>query len=148
MNRVWAAFFLTALFAAAAVGDEIPREGLQLWLKADGDKVFDGPTLTQWNDMSGNGNHAVRRSLPGTVAANPALVQDGDRGKPVLRFDGSSISLAFRRIPDIRTTFWVAPSRSAGTSSGSSSAIPSGPCGMTPISTPGTTRPPASGTSR
>ena len=55
-----------------------------LWLKADAGVTTDGGGLvTQWNDQSGFGNHAL-----GTVA--PSFVPSAVNGMPAIHFDGSS----------------------------------------------------------
>ena len=65
----------------------VPIEAeLALWLKADAGVTADGSGfVSQWNDQSGSGNHAVQ-----TQAVNqPLLVAGAMNGKPVLRFDAS-----------------------------------------------------------
>lgn len=62
-----------------------PTNGLQLWVKADGNLTKDGSNLVStWSDESGNGNNAT---ASGT--ARPLYVASALNGKPVLRFDGS-----------------------------------------------------------
>ncbi len=73
----------------------IERE-LALWLKADAGVTADGSGLvSQWNDQSGNGNHAVQIQ----AVNQPLLVAGAMNGKPVLRFDGSGANLNYLEIP-------------------------------------------------
>jgi len=63
----------------------IPLANLKLWLKADAGITKDGSNyVSQWDDMSGNGNHAVQS----TGGSQPLWVDNQLNGKPVLRFDG------------------------------------------------------------
>lgn len=69
---------------------EVPaREpDLQLWLDAsDSSSVtLNGSTVSQWNDKSGNGNHATQ-----TTAANqPTYTSAGLNGFNVITFDGTN----------------------------------------------------------
>jgi hypothetical protein len=68
---------------------------LSLWLKADAGVTADGSGfVSQWNDQSGSGNHAVQ-----TQAVNqPLLVAGAMNGKPVLRFDGSGANLNYLEV--------------------------------------------------
>lgn len=105
-----AAVCAAAVFGAALFGSqpgEVPSRGLRLWLKADGGVVGNGPVVLQWNDMSGNGNHALRHTGKDAHPVNPVLVPDAHNGKPVLHFDGSETWFSFARIAGIRSVFWV-----------------------------------------
>ncbi len=68
----------------------IPKDGLQLWLKADAGVTLDGAAVSTWADQSGNGNDAIQPDAP----RRPLLVPDGLNGLPVLRFDGTDDRLA------------------------------------------------------
>jgi hypothetical protein len=60
--------------------------GLQLWLRADRGVTLSGTSVTQWNDLSGNGNH-VSQSVSGnrpTVTANAFAIT----GRSALDFTG------------------------------------------------------------
>ena len=59
-------------------------KGLSLWLRADKGVVLSGSAVTQWQDQSGNGNHAS----PGVVA--PTLVSNGLNRLPVINFTGTA----------------------------------------------------------
>jgi len=66
--------------------------GCVLWLDADREVyndagvtlATDGQTVQQWNDLSGNGNHATQ--IPGS--AQPLKIDSIVAGRPVIRFDG------------------------------------------------------------
>ena len=62
----------------------IPGVGLQLWLSADSGVVESGGIVTQWNDLSGNNNHAIQ---PNT-SKRPTLLLQELHHKPVIQFDG------------------------------------------------------------
>ena len=64
-------------------------------------------SVTQIKDLSGNGNNALRDPPTATPANNPAVVKDAASGQPLLRFNGANIGFAFKKLTDIRTTFWV-----------------------------------------
>ena len=65
---------------------------LQVWLDATDTSTlsFNGSNVSQWDDKSGNGNHASQ----GVTAQQPLYVADGLNGKPALEFtlDGLEIS--------------------------------------------------------
>jgi WD40 repeat protein len=98
---------LSCLALAAVTCAQIPTSGLKLWLKADAGVQLSGQNVTQWDDASGNGIHALRGSANGAPASNPRLVAGAFNGKPVLRFDGSDTWFSFPRITDMRTIFWA-----------------------------------------
>jgi len=56
-----------------------------VWFRAD-DVVIDGGAVSQWNDKSGNGYHA----LQATPANRPIQVMGALGEQPVLRFDGTN----------------------------------------------------------
>lgn len=82
---------------AVAAGGFSPSDiaGLRLWLKADAGAYTDagvtlatnGQTVQQWNDQSGNGNHATQ----GTAGSRPTYVTAIVNSLPVTRFDGFSV---------------------------------------------------------
>ena len=83
---------------------------LQLWLKADAGVTVDGSGgVTQWDDQSGNANHAVQA----TASLSPTVLANALNNRPVLKFDGaddylsvaSSASLSFTG--DLTTLFVV-----------------------------------------
>jgi hypothetical protein len=60
--------------------------GLTLWLEADNvQNVADGGAVSEWLDLSGNGNHATQS----TAANKPTYKVGIVNGKPVLRFDSN-----------------------------------------------------------
>ncbi len=61
---------------------------LPLWLKADAGVTKNASNqVSQWDDQSGNGNHASQ----GTLSDQPVWVDNATNGRPVLRFDGVSV---------------------------------------------------------
>jgi len=62
----------------------IPLTGLDLWLKSDTGVTLAGSQVTQWNDQSGNSNHATQ----GSSSLRPLLVTNQLNGYPAIRFDG------------------------------------------------------------
>lgn len=98
---------LGACFAdAAQIIDHVPKNGLQLWLSAGKVEQANG-MIALIKDLSGNANDARRDPPTAIPAANPALTKDAASGQPVLRFSGTNVAFGFKRIPDIRTAFWV-----------------------------------------
>jgi hypothetical protein len=59
---------------------------LNLWLAADdaATLTLNGTAVTQWNDKSGKGRHA----LQATAASQPTYTANGLNGLPVVSFDG------------------------------------------------------------
>lgn len=61
---------------------------LSLWISADGQVQTDvANRVTQWTDMSGQGNNVVQTN----AAKQPLLVPNVFNGKPVIRFDGNNV---------------------------------------------------------
>lgn len=61
--------------------------GCQLWLKADAGIIKDGSNyVSQWDDQSGNNNHAVQA----TAINQPLFVNSAYNGLPSIRFNGMS----------------------------------------------------------
>jgi hypothetical protein len=85
---------------AGGISDPTQLAGCVLWLKADAGLWQDGGASTpaasngdpvgRWDDQSGNGNHVVQA----TNADRPTLATAVLNGLPVVRFDGTSSSLA------------------------------------------------------
>jgi len=63
----------------------IPSSNLKLHLRADGGVISSSSAVSEWNDLSGNGNNATQS----TSANQPALVSNSLNGNPVIRFDGT-----------------------------------------------------------
>jgi hypothetical protein len=62
-----------------------------LWLDANSGVTQSGGLVSQWNDRSGNSNHAL---LPGSIpTAQPAFVNSSVNGYPSLDFDGTDDQL-------------------------------------------------------
>src|SRR3990167_8616268 len=64
------------------------QEGLKLWLDASDTSTItsSGGLVSQWNDKSGNNNHAIQ----GTGAAQPGTGTVKQGGKNVITFDGTA----------------------------------------------------------
>src|SRR3989304_1431184 len=72
--------------------------GLVLWLKADaGVETNISGVITQWLDMTTNGNHAI-------ATAGPTLVPNAMNGLPLARFNGTSINLQVASSPSVALT--------------------------------------------
>ncbi|HNF01768.1 MAG TPA: LamG domain-containing protein, partial [Ferruginibacter sp.] len=78
------------LFCTLFSHAQIPAPGNILWLKADAGAYSDagitpavnGQTVQQWNDQSGNANHAAQA----TAGLRPVFVTNVLNGQPALRF--------------------------------------------------------------
>ncbi|MFA6923650.1 MAG: hypothetical protein WC223_05290, partial [Bacteroidales bacterium] len=68
--------------------------GLKLWLAADAGVVLSGSNVTQWNDLSENGNNATQS----TSNKQPIFVNSVLNNKPIIRFDGTDDELATNAI--------------------------------------------------
>jgi hypothetical protein len=65
----------------------LPATGIKVWLKADAGVIKDGGDfISQWDDQSGNNNHAAQT----TADKQPRFFASIVNGKPVVRFDGSN----------------------------------------------------------
>ncbi len=74
-----------------SVETDIPQTDLVLHLKADvGVITGSGSTVIEWQDQSGQNNHAVRIDKDGQIPADklPLIENSVMNGMPVLRFDG------------------------------------------------------------
>ncbi len=101
--------------------------GCKLWLKADAGITKDGSNyVSQWDDQSGNNNHAVQA----TGSAQPFWDDNQLNGKPVLSFlyDGMTFpSIAV----DSFTVFFVMKKVQGGFLMGNAGpALPSSGCGI------------------
>jgi hypothetical protein len=70
--------------------DAIPRSGLKLWLRADMGVTTVSGVVSNWADLSGNGND-VAQSSP---ESRPVLVSNAIGGRPGISFPGSPASPA------------------------------------------------------
>ncbi|MCX6873991.1 MAG: hypothetical protein NTW21_09310 [Verrucomicrobia bacterium] len=95
--------------------------GMRVWLTADNVDPYDGAQvrvatggtfIKQWNDLSGNANHATQT----TEADQPRYIASGVGGKPVLRFAASSNDAGPKlKLGDLSAQFTKVPaSDSAG----------------------------------
>lgn len=78
--------------SAPGSGVAAAPSGATLWLKADAGVTLESSRVAQWNDQSGNNNHAVQ----GTSSRRPVLVSGAVNGKPTLRFDSADDYLTVR----------------------------------------------------
>jgi hypothetical protein len=75
---------------------------LALWLRADAGVVADASGLvSEWDDQSGNGNHATQ---PNGTDPMPTLITNGFNGKPTIRFDGLDDYLVSASSPSLAIT--------------------------------------------
>lgn len=75
-----------------------------LWLRANTGITQSGGAVTQWNDQSGNNNHAY---IPGTIpTAKPAFVASSVNGYPSLDFDGTDDQLWVTHHASLSLTQW------------------------------------------
>lgn len=102
---------LVGVGPAAAAAAFVPTDiaGLELWLKADAgtSTTVDGAAISQWNDQSGNANHATQ----GGGTAQPIYKAAIVNGLPVVRFDRSNDELVVSALTNndaTRTMFVVA----------------------------------------
>jgi hypothetical protein len=76
---------LAGAFISAPAVQAQNFDGLRLWLRADHGITADSTDrVTQWEDRSGDGHHAIQQDE--TMA--PLLVENAVNGRPALRFDG------------------------------------------------------------
>lgn len=81
------------------------KNGLQLWLKADGGVQADGSgAVSGWQDQSSNGNDAGQDDAGATPpdSFRPLLVADAVGGKPAVRFDGVDDFLVIPNSPSLQ----------------------------------------------
>jgi len=75
-----------------------------LWLDANSGITRSGVAVSQWNDRSGNSNHAL---LPGSIpSANPSFVSGSVNGYPSLDFDGTDDQLWVTDHASLDLTQW------------------------------------------
>lgn len=74
---------------------QIPTDGLQLWLGADGIQAEAGTGIAEWMDQSGNHRHAVQPSIP----SQPLAGFDFALGQKVARFRGNEILSTSQGLP-------------------------------------------------
>ena len=88
LNKPRITLFLICLGLYLTTIGQFPTDipGLQVWLDADSNLTFNGMNVTQWDDLSGNGNHAIQAdpSLAPVYSAENAIINRNG----VLSFDG------------------------------------------------------------
>jgi len=78
--------------------------GLEVWYDANTLSLSDGESISQWDDLSGNGNHLTQSSS----TERPIFTSNILNGKPVVRFDGTNDYLLMNtRLTTIRTAIFV-----------------------------------------
>jgi len=74
----------------SVVYDQVPLNGMRLWLKADAGTTIDSDgNVSLWKDQSGLGNNSFQNGRP----YRPKVVAGAANGYPVIRFDGIDDSL-------------------------------------------------------
>lgn len=73
--------FFATIFTTQA---QIPTQNLKLWLRADSAVVHNNGAVEIWQDVSGNGNHAVQN----TQNKKPSFINNSLNNKPSIKFDG------------------------------------------------------------
>lgn len=99
-------FLCFGAFAQMAQGQTEPDDlpGLELWLRSDvGLTVSETGKVGEWQDQSGQGNHATQVS----GSLKPNFVEDVLFGYPSVRMDGFNDFMVFPEINTIRTVFWL-----------------------------------------
>jgi hypothetical protein len=97
LRQWWSAIHLAGLalilLEKPGLGQQIPAEGLRLWLRADQGVIGEPTSVNGWEDQSGHNNNAVPIGpAPLTVVANSI------NGLPAAHFDG--LGGCFR-LPDV-----------------------------------------------
>ena len=77
--------------------------GLDIWYSSDTGVVLNGTTVSTWQDLSGNNNHAKQTD----PIKQPTKIPNVLNGKPVLRFDGTNDFMEFSKLTNIRTAFII-----------------------------------------
>ena len=98
---------LDGIYHNPNVGVLTVLSGLSLWLAANSGITEVGGIVSQWNDLSGNENHAIQN----TSDYRPIFIENEINGLPVIRFDGSNDFMEFNEITDTRTAFFVVKHR-------------------------------------
>src|ERR1039458_2500119 len=85
--------------------------GIEIWLRSDTGLTLSGNLVTQWNDISGNGNNASQGN-----GANKPIWSSSDTlldNYPVVKFDGSTSKLTTNYTqPNTYSTFIIYAHRS------------------------------------
>ena len=94
-------FFATAQTGPGGIGTSANNV---LWLDANSGITQSGGLVSEWNDRSGNSNHAL---LPGSIpTAKPAFVASSVNGYPSLDFDGTDDQLWVTDNASLDLTQW------------------------------------------
>lgn len=79
------------LFGLKSNTQEIPTDGLNLWLLSDTGVERDGDNVEYWEDQSGTDSHAEQYEPD----MQPVYVANAVNGKPAIQFDGVDDYLSF-----------------------------------------------------
>jgi hypothetical protein len=71
----------------ASVSIGIYPAAMALWIRADTGVTTDANGVSQWNDLSGNGNNLINTA---GAPYEPQLVPNAINGRPVIRFNGAN----------------------------------------------------------
>lgn len=94
----------TAIMAQTGPGGVGTSLNNVLWLRANTGITQSAGAVSQWNDQSGNANHAY---LPGAIpTAKPAFIASSVNGYPSLDFDGTDDQLWVTDATSIDLTQW------------------------------------------
>jgi hypothetical protein len=106
--RAWvtAQILFYALVASASAQDTIPRDGMELWIRADSVKLS-GTQVTQLYDLSGKNNNPIHDKFSSTNLNVPVVVPNAYNGHPTLRFSGAYTGFAMTKMTDMRTIIAV-----------------------------------------
>jgi len=81
--------------------DELPippvKTGLQAWYRGDIGVTLESGVVSEWQDISGNGNHATQA----TPANRPTFIANGFQNKDTIEFDGSAQFLSANSLAPI-----------------------------------------------
>ena len=99
--------FVMGFLCASAQDEVLPSElaSLNLWFKSDTGVVHTDGKIEEWQEISGNMNHAVITNLierPTFIDIVPEL-----DGFPAVRFDGVNDFLTFSEVNDFRTIVFL-----------------------------------------
>ncbi len=86
-NSSAASEVLTIPYIASAPAPGDVSTNLEVWLKTETGLTFNGSTVSDWADQSGNGNDASQA----TGDSQPTYTSDALNGNPVLEFDGDDV---------------------------------------------------------
>jgi hypothetical protein len=99
-------FVLCGLLSSVNGQDTIPRDGMELWIRADSVKLS-GSQVTELYDLSGKNNNPIHDKFAATDLNVPVVVKNAYNGHPALRFNGNYTGFAMTKMTDMRTIIAV-----------------------------------------